>query len=129
MAARNGFFDCVRVLLDKGAEVDARDEARTTKREHTHTQQYRIASQKNARLISPVFARARTHVGTHLMNVQSQLLEQQEGRTALHHSVLGGHVSCSRLLVEGGADEGLVDKARAGDWDPIQKKAVVAHPR
>lgn len=37
---------------------------------------------------------------------------EQEGRTPLHLAILHGHLGVARLLVERGADEGFVDKAR-----------------
>ncbi|KAL5515199.1 hypothetical protein EMCRGX_G000331 [Ephydatia muelleri] len=116
-ASRNGHTECVKVLLERGAEVNMQNEGFEQGLETLHTPvQYTVSIQVLS--MSPLIC----------MSPLSTLTERHfnngDGGTALMWASGWGHMECVKVLLDRGADVNMQDK---NGWTALMKASKSGH--
>jgi ankyrin repeat protein len=106
IACKFGQAGCVRMLIDKGADVDSRDKENATPA-------MRAAWNGSFNCLAAVI-----DAGAELD------ARDEDGSTAAMWAALGGHADCLEALIEAGCD---MDGADAGGWTPMLQAAREGH--
>lgn len=91
-ASRAGSLECVKLLLDRGADVDTRNDARRTP--------LQLASERGKAGAIRLLAGAGAELDT----------QDRKGRTPLHRATYEGHAEAAEALLAAGADSNMLNK-------------------
>ncbi|MDE2845420.1 MAG: ankyrin repeat domain-containing protein [Gemmatimonadota bacterium] len=91
-ASRAGSLECLRWLLDRGAEVDARNDA--------HRTPLQLAAECGRAEAVKLLAAAGADLDT----------QDRKGRTPLHRATYEGHAEAAEALIAAGADPNMLNK-------------------
>ncbi len=95
-ASANNFAECVRVLLEAGANPDVTDSVRPFSSLHKV-----ICFELICLIMAIVFS-----------GFNSRIFHTQDGCTALIRAADGGQIDCVRLLVKSGANKDILSRVR-----------------
>jgi ankyrin repeat protein len=126
MAALGGYTDCVRVLIDAGANLEAAEQGGYTAlmisagRGHADCARLLLGAgcDVDAKNVLGQTALVRAACGNHVACVRllldagcDKVAKDESGRTALMHAALEGHTECVWLLLDAGVDKMAVNEA------------------
>lgn len=131
-AAEGGFLDCLRILLDAGAEVDARDDRVGSRSSPRACDALALQDDRASAGFSSRRRRSSCLTDGFLLSASAArgaAKPPQTGVTALHEACMGAHTACVKLLLERGASVHATDhgvrscpprlRDRCGDWSRI----------
>lgn len=123
-ASIEGHSECVKLLLDHGAEVDAVDTTRWGTPLHYASYHHRTncvqilldhnadINARNVYLETPLHescASGAFHCAEMLLNRGASMIQNSGGATALHIASRRGHIECVRILLEYGENRDITD--------------------
>lgn len=112
LAAANGHARCVKLLIDHGADVNAKDCFNVTA---LHTASFKghllcVELLLKAKAKPSVPLKLSSHVPMKSSNFGYEIMPQLSGTTPLHLASAKNHVDCVRILIRFGADINAVDE-------------------
>ncbi len=104
-ASRAGSLACVKLLLDRGTEVDARNDA--------HRTPLQLAAERGKSGVIQLLAEAGADLDT----------QDRKGRTPLHRATYEGHAEAAEALLAAGADRTMLNRNSKTAFEIARKGA------
>jgi len=98
VAATKGHVDCAQILIDNGADMEAKD------------------PQNQTALFGAIMSQSKAMVELLLQKGANIHVESLRGQTPLHIAVLGQNTDIAKLLIERGADPSKKDAEKKSFW-------------